>query len=144
MRLVLRPIGPPATELIEVTKEPIPYSLTTYFEVRSFAFPDRPTLDRLPVSVRLAAVGNELKRKLSLMSDLLRRLEALEWQVRLVGDEVWVTTELSAKAGWQTLQQQGIADHLLPLLQQGSDLPPRGTGATARRVRARPEPTPGV
>lgn len=144
MRLVLRPIGDPAGELLEVTTEPIPRSLATYFEVRSFAFADRPTLDRLPVSVRLVAVGNELRRKLTLMSDLVRRLEALEWQVRLVGDEVWATTGLSTAVGWQTLQQQGIADHLLPLLQKGSDLPPRGMWPASRRVRPDPKPAPGA
>ena len=134
MKLVLRPIREAATEFAEVTKEPVPISLATYFEVRSFAFPDRPTLDRLPVSVRLAAVGNEIKSRLTLYADVLRRLEAMEWQVRLVGADVVVTTDLSVQAGWQKLQEQGISDHLLPMLQKGSDLPPR--------ERSRREPPP--
>jgi hypothetical protein len=125
VRLVIRPIKPAPEEYAAVTKEPIPTSLVTYFEVRSFAFPDRPTIDRLPVSVRLAAVGNGIKSRLTLMSDLLRRLEALEWQVRIVGDDVVVTTDLSVEEGWQTLRRQGVSDQLLPMLQKGSDLPPR-------------------
>lgn len=130
MKLVLRPLNQPASEYAEVTHEPVPTSLATYFEVRSFAFPDRPTLDWLPVSVRLAAVGNHIKSRLILISDLVRRLEAMEWQVRLVGDDVVVTTELSAEEGWQKLRDQGISDHLLPLLQKGSDRPPRSRELT--------------
>lgn len=125
MKLVIRPIRQAALEFAEVTEEPVPTSLATYYEVRSFAFPDRPTLDRLPVSVRLAAVGNEIKSRLTLMSDVLRRLEAMEWEVRVVGDDVVVTTALSVAAGWQKLREDGISDHLLPMLQKGSDLPPR-------------------
>ncbi len=125
MKLVIRPIRQPAWEYAEVTHEPVPTSLATYFEVRSFAFPGRPTLDQLPVSVRLAAVGNEIKSRLILISDVLRRLEAMEWQVQVVGDDVVVTTELSIAEGWQRLREQGISDHLLPMLQKGSDRPPR-------------------
>ena len=142
MRLVLRPIGSPAGVLASITDEPLPYSVATYFEVRSFAFPDRPTVDRLPVSVRLAAVAIELKRHLTLMADLVRRLEALEWKVELIGDEVVVTTELSVEAGWLKLQAEGISDHLLPLLEQGSDRPPRSLGLAVRQSRARTEPAP--
>ncbi|HVC39130.1 MAG TPA: hypothetical protein VNH20_04025 [Candidatus Dormibacteraeota bacterium] len=133
MRLVLRPIRQPGSEFAAITEEPVPRSLTTYFEVRSFAFPDRPTLDRLPVSVRLAAVGHELKSRLTLIADVLRRLEALEWQVRLVGDDVVVTSPTSVEEGWATLRAEGVSDHLLPMLQPGSDLPPRGP---VRRTRA--------
>jgi len=140
VKLVLRPIRQPASEFAEVTEEPVPTSLATYYEVRSFAFPDRPTLDRLPVSVRLAAVGNELKSRLTLISDVLRRLEALEWQVRLVGDDVVVTTELSVEEGWQKLRDQGVSDHLLPMLEKGSDRPPRASAA--RRARAGTERPP--
>lgn len=132
MKLVIRPLQQAAAEFAEVTHEPVPTSLATYFEVRSFAFPGRPTLDRLPVSVRLAAVGNEIKTRLILMADVLRILEALEWQVRLVGDDVVVTTELSAEDGWQKLRDQGISDHLLPMLQKGSDRPPRPRNPTRR------------
>ncbi|MGC2190941.1 MAG: hypothetical protein WA751_01230 [Candidatus Dormiibacterota bacterium] len=125
MKLVIRPIRQPAWEYAEVTHEPVPTSLATYFEVRSFAFPGRPTLDQLPVSVRLAAVGNEIKSRLILMSDVLRRLEAMEWQVQMVGDDVVVTTELSIEEGWRRLRDEGISDHLLSMLQKGSDRPPR-------------------
>jgi len=142
MRLVLRPIGPPAEVLASITDEPLPYSVSTYFEVRSFAFPDRPTVDRPPVSVRLAAVGTELKRNLILMADVVRRLEALEWKVELTGDEVVVTTELSVEAGWLKLQAEGISDHLLPLLENGSDRPPKGLGLAVRQRQARSEPAP--
>lgn len=138
MRLVIRPIKPAPAEYAEVTEEPISTHLVTYYEVRSFAFPDRPTIDRLPVSVRLAAVGNGIKSRLTLMSDVLRRLEALEWQVRLVGDDVVVTTDLSVEEGWQTLRAQGISDQLLPMLQKGSDMPPRR--GSSRRQRAEPAP----
>jgi len=138
VKLVLRPLKQPAAEYAHVTHEPVPKSLATYFEVRSFAFPGRPTLDRLPASVRLAAVGNELKSRLTLISDVLRRIEALEWQVSLVGDEVVVTTDLSVQEGWQKLRDEGISDHLLPMLQKGSDLPPRA--AAARRLAAGSEP----
>ncbi|MGC1184467.1 MAG: hypothetical protein WBA31_04850 [Candidatus Dormiibacterota bacterium] len=123
-----------------MTEEPIPTSLLTYFEVRSFAFADRPTVDRLPVSVRLAAVGNEVKSRLTLMSDLLRRLEVLGWQVQIVGDDVVVTTALSVEEGWQTLRRQGVSDQLLPMLQKGSDLPP-GVNAS-RRASMGPPPAP--
>jgi hypothetical protein len=140
VRLVLRPIGSPAQVLASITDEPLAYSVSTYAEVRSFAFPDRPTVDRMPVSVRLAAVGNELKRNLILMSDLIRRLEALEWKVELIGDEVVATTDLSAEAGWLKLQAEGISDHLLPLLEKGSDRPPKGLGLAVRQRRARSEP----
>ncbi len=142
MRLVLRPLRQPALEFAAVTKEPIPLSLVTYFEVRSFAFPDRPTIDRLPVSVRLAAVANELKPRLILISDVLRRLEALEWQVRLIGEEVVVTTELSVEDGWEKLRRAGVSDHLLPFLEKGSDLPPRARAV--RRAPARSEPPTSV
>ena|GEM_PF-3153860 len=142
MRLVLRPIAAPAGVLASITDEPVAYSVTTYSEVRSFAFPDRPTVDRMPVSVRLAAVANELKRHLILMSDLVRRLEALEWKVELIGDEVVVTNDLSAEAGWLKLQAEGISDHLLPLLEKGSDRPPRSLGLAVRQRRARSEPAP--
>lgn len=144
MRLVLRPIGLPAAEYAAVTEEPVPRSLATYFEIRSLAFAGRPTIDRLPVSVRLAAVGNELKVRLTLISDVLRRLEALEWQVALVGDDVVVSTELSAELGWQKLNQQGIADHLLSLLQPGSDLPPGSVRNPLRRPRVRTERAPSA
>ncbi|MGH7642740.1 MAG: hypothetical protein ACRENX_06960 [Candidatus Dormibacteria bacterium] len=131
MRLVLRPLRQPSSEFAQVTQEPVPTELATYFEVRSFAFADRPTLDHLPVSVRMAAVGNTIKSRLTLYSDVLRRLEALEWEVKLVGDDVVVTTELTLKEGWQKLREQGISDHLLAMLQKGSDFPPRA--AAARR-----------
>ena len=36
-----------------------------------------------------------------------------------------VTTDLSVEEGWQTLRRQGVSDQLLPMLQKGSDLPPR-------------------
>jgi hypothetical protein len=140
--LVLRPIASPAWVLASITDEPLPRSLATYFEVRSFAFPDRPNVDRVPVSVRLAAVGNELKHNLILMSDLVRRLEALEWKVELIGDEVVVTNELSVEAGWLKLQAEGISDHLLPLLEKGSDRPPRSLGLAVRQRQARSEPAP--
>ncbi|HUY55539.1 MAG TPA: hypothetical protein VMV23_10310 [Candidatus Nanopelagicaceae bacterium] len=130
MKLVIRPIRQAAKELAAVTEEPVPTSLATYFDVRSLAFPDRPTLDRLPVSVRLAAVGNEIKSRLTLMSDVLRRLEVLEWEVRVVGDDVVVSTPLSVEAGWQKLREDGVSDHLLPMLQRGSDLPPRPRART--------------
>ncbi|MGH7665911.1 MAG: hypothetical protein ACRENY_05805 [Candidatus Dormibacteria bacterium] len=140
MKLVLRPLRDPASEYAEVTEEPVPISLVTYFEVRSFAFPTRPTLDQLPVSVRLAAVSHELKSRLILISDILRRLEALEWQVKLVGDEVVVTADVSLEEGWEMLRSQGISDHLLAWLEKGSDLPPRA--ARARRTgRTAPLPT---
>ncbi|MGH7641242.1 MAG: hypothetical protein ACREOL_10120, partial [Candidatus Dormibacteria bacterium] len=119
MKLVLRPLREPASEYAEVTEEPVPYTLTTYFEVRSLAFPDRPTLDRLPVSVRLAAVGKEIRERLLAVSDVVRRLEAMEWGVRLEGDDIVVTSDLSAEEGWQALRRQGISDHLLPYLEQG-------------------------
>ncbi len=128
MKLVIRPLSHAAEEFAEVTHEPVPTSLATYFEVRSFAFPHRPTIDQLPVSVRLAAVGNELKTRLILIADLLRRLEALEWDVILVGDDVVVSTGLSVEEGWRKLRDQGISDHLLPLLHKGSDLPPWSPG----------------
>lgn len=133
MRLVLRPIQDPAQEYLAVTEEPISAELATYFEVRSFAFADRPTPDRLPVSVRLAAVANELKHRLVLASDVLRRLEALGWSVQLNGAEVVVTCSLSAQEGWSTLGREGIGDHLLPWLERGSDLPPGSSSSRRRR-----------
>ena len=142
MRLVLRPLGSPAEVLAAITDEPLAYSVSTYSEVSSFAFPDRPTVDRMPVSVRLAAVANELKRNLILMSNLVRRLEALEWKVELIGDEVVVTSELSVEAGWLKLQAEGISDHLLPLLEKGSDRPPKSLGLAVRQRQARSEPAP--
>ncbi|MGH7609033.1 MAG: hypothetical protein ACREOD_03665 [Candidatus Dormibacteria bacterium] len=123
MKLVLRPIARAAAEYAHVTKEPIPISLLTYFEVRSFAFPDRPSADRIPVSVRLAAVGHEIKSRLTLISDLLRRLEVLEWEIVVVGDDIVVSCELSPEAGWAKLRQIGVSDQLLPFLENGSDRP---------------------
>jgi hypothetical protein len=144
VRLVLRPISAPASVLSSITVGPLAYSVTTYSEVRSFAFPDRPTVDRMPVSVRLAAVANELKRNLILMSDVIRRLEALEWKVELIGDEVVITNDLSAEAGWLKLQAEGISDHLLPMLEKGSDRPPKGLGLAVRQRQARSEPAPST
>ncbi|MGH7759007.1 MAG: hypothetical protein ACREN7_06830 [Candidatus Dormibacteria bacterium] len=123
MKLVLRPLARPAAEYAHVTKEPIPISLLTYFEVRSFAFPDRPSGERIPVSVRLAAVGHEIHGRLKLISDLVRRLEALDWDVTVVGDEVVVTSELGPEEGWAKLRQVGVADQLLAFLEGGSDVP---------------------
>ncbi|HEY6538637.1 MAG TPA: hypothetical protein VI138_06315 [Candidatus Dormibacteraeota bacterium] len=142
MRLVLRPLKAAPSEYAAVTEEPIPNSLTSYFEVRSFAFANRPTVDDLPVSIRLVTVGKEIKSRLTLMSDLIRRLEALEWEVRLVEDEVVISNDLSVEEGWRKLRQQGVSDQLLPMLQPGSDLPPRALAARRSRVRQDPPPAP--
>ncbi len=137
MRLVLEPLHSPEAEYAAVTEEPISAELQTYFEVRSFAFPDRPTADRLPPSVRLAAVGGGLKRRLTVASDVVRRLEASGWEVHFSGRQLVASKAVSAQEGWAELRAEGIADHLLPLLERGSDLPP-GPGRRGRAAGLSP------
>ncbi len=109
-----------------------------YFELHSLAFPDRPTVASLPVSARLAAAAQEIKHRLNLISEVLRRLEAAGWAVELVGDQVVASVPVAAAEGWAFLVRQGVSDVLLPLLEKGSDLP------TAAAAEATPTPAVGA
>lgn len=95
--------------------------------MHSFAFPDRPTAENLPVSTRLAAVAQELKLRLGLISELIRRMEVLGWRVELAADQVVIEVDLSVEDGWAVLRREGISDHLLAYLDKGSDPPPPGS-----------------
>ncbi len=127
MKLVFRPVHKPAEEFAEVTRPPISRTMETYLEMHSFGFPDRPTAANLPVSVRLAAVGKLIHERLSILSDVLRRLENIGWDVHTQGDLVVVLNTLSLEDGWAVLRREGISDHIMGLLEKGSDaLPPNG------------------
>jgi hypothetical protein len=61
------------------------------------------------------------------LSDVLRRLENIGWDVRTEGDLVVVQNELSLEAGWDVLRREGISDHVMGLAERGSDkLPAKG------------------
>lgn len=124
MKLVFRPIHKGSEEFHEVTKAPISRTMQTYIEMHSFGFPDRPTAANLPVSVRLAAVGKLIHERMSILSDVLRRLENLGWDVYTEGDLVRVSNDLSQEEGWEVLRREGISDHILGLVEKGSDVAP--------------------
>jgi len=127
LKLIFRPIRKASEEFLEVTKPPISRTMETYLEMHSFGFPDRPTAANLPVSVRLAASGKLVHERLAILSDVLRRLENIGWDVHLEGDLVVVANQLSLEAGWDVLRHEGISDHVMGLVEKGSDiLPPRG------------------
>ena len=127
MKLIFRPIRKAAEEFAEVTKEPISRGMETYLEMHSFGFPDRPTPPNLPASVRLAAAGKLIHERIAVLSDVLRRLENIGWEVRTDGDLVVVQNDLSTEEGWEVLRREGISDHVMGLAEKGSDrLPPRG------------------
>ncbi len=124
MKLVFRPVRKASDEFHEVTKPPISRTMETYLEMHSFGFPDRPTAANLPVSVRLAAAGKLVHERLAILSDVLRRLEILGWDVHIEGDLVVVANGLSLEAGWAALRREGISDHVMGLVEKGSDIPP--------------------
>lgn len=124
MKLIFRPIHRPAEIYASVTKGPLPQTSLDYLEMHSFGFPDRPTVDNLPVSVRLAAAGKEVHERMKVLTSVLRRLENLGWAVRLEGDQVVVECELGIEAGWEVLRREGVADHVMGQAEKGSDLPP--------------------
>ena len=127
MRLVFRPIHRASEEFAEVTHEPISRGMETYLEMHSFGFPDRPTPANLPVSVRVAAAGKLIHERIAIVSDVLRRLENIGWDVHTEGDLVVVQNDLSLEEGWNVLRKEGISDHVMGLAEKGSDkLPPRG------------------
>jgi hypothetical protein len=124
VRLVFRPIRRAGEELREVTRQPISRHLETYMEMHSFGFPDRPTPEDLPVSVRIAAAAKEIHDRAAILSPVLRRLENLGWDVHTEGDQVVASTPLDPEAGWDVLRRQGIGDQILGLAERSSDLPP--------------------
>ncbi|MHB1500231.1 MAG: hypothetical protein ACYCYK_03525 [Candidatus Dormibacteria bacterium] len=121
MKLIFRPIRKPAEEFAEVTKEPISRGMETYLEMHSFGFPDRPTPANLPVSVRLAATAKVIHERIGILSDILRRLENIGWDVHTEGDLVVVQNQLSLEDGWDVLRKEGISDHVMGLAERGSD-----------------------
>ena len=123
MRLVFRPIRRAGEELREVTRAPLSRHLETYMEMHSFGFPDRPTPEDLPVSVRIAAAAKEIHDRAAILSPVLRRLENLGWDVHIEGDQVVASTPLDPEAGWDVLCHQGIVDQILGLAERTSDLP---------------------
>ncbi len=124
MRLVFRPIRRAGEELREVTRQPLSRHMATYMEMHSFGFPDRPTPEELPVSVRIAAAAKEIHDRAAILSPVLRRLENLGWDVHIEGDQVVASTPLAPEAGWEALRHQGISDQILGLAERSSDLPP--------------------
>ncbi len=124
MRLVFRPIRRAGEELREVTRQPMSRHMETYVEMHSFGFPDRPTPEDLPVSVRIAAAAKEIHDRAAILSPVLRRLENLGWDVHIEGDQVVASTPLDPESGWDVLRQQGIGDQILGLAERASDLPP--------------------
>jgi hypothetical protein len=127
VKLIFRPIRRAADEFSEVTREPISRGMETYLEMHSFGFPDRPTPANLPVSVRVAAAGKLIHERIAIVSDVLRRLENIGWDVHTEGDLVVVQNDLSLEEGWNVLRKEGISDHVMGLAEKGSDkLPPRG------------------
>jgi len=124
VKLIFRPIHKASDEFREVTKPPISRTMETYLEMHSFGFPDRPRAANLPVSVRLAASGKLVHERLSILSDVLRRLENIGWDVHIEGDLVVVLNELSLEAGWDVLRREGVSDHVMGLVEKGSDVPP--------------------
>lgn len=126
MRLVFRPIHRASEEFAEVTHEPISRGMETYLEMHSFGFPDRPTAANLPVSVRLAAAGKLIHERIAVLSDVLRRLENIGWDVRTEGDLVVVENGLSLEEGWEVLRREGISDHVMGLADRRSDRLPSG------------------
>jgi hypothetical protein len=127
VKLVFRPVRKAADEFAEVTKPPLSRTMETYLEMHSFGFPDRPTPANLPVSVRVAAAGKLIHERVSILSDLLRRLENIGWDVHTEGDLVVVSNELSTEEGWEVLRREGISDHVMGLAERGSDrLPSKG------------------
>ncbi len=124
MRLVFRPIRRAGEEYAAVTRAPISRTLETYLEMHSFGFPDRPTVDNLPASARLAAAAKEIHERASILTQVLRRLENLGWDVHIEGDQVVALTSLELEAGWEVLRSEGISDQALGLAEKGSDLPP--------------------
>lgn len=123
MRLVFRPIRKASREFQAVTQEPMGRSMETYLEVHSFGFPDRPTPANLPVSVRVAAAGKLVHERIAILSDVLRRLENLGWDVVTDGDLVVASCALSTEAGWAVLAREGIIDHVRGLMERGSEAP---------------------
>lgn len=124
MKLIFRPIHKGAEEFREVTRAPLSRTMETYIEMHSFGFPDRPTAANLPVSVRLAGVGKLIHERMSILSDVLRRLENLGWDIHTDGDLVVVLNDLSLEDGWGVLRREGISDHILGLVEKGSDVAP--------------------
>lgn len=124
MRLIFRPIRRAAEEFAAVTRAPVSRTLETYMEMHSFGFPDRPTTDNLPVSVRVATAAKELHERGRNLSPLLRRLENLGWDVHLEGDLVVVATGLGVEEAWAVLRKEGLSDQALGWVEKGSDLLP--------------------
>lgn len=123
MKLVFRPIRRAGEELREVTRHPISRHMETYMEMHSFGFPDRPTPENLPVSVRIAAAAKEIHDRAAILSPVLRRLENLGWDVHMEGDQVVASSPLDPEAGWELLRREGICDQILGLAERTSDLP---------------------
>ncbi len=130
-----------------MTREPISRHLETYMEMHSFGFPDRPTPEDLPVSVRIAAAAKEIHDRAAILSPVLRRLENLGWDVQIEGDQVVASTPLDPQAGWDVLRHQGIGDQILGLAERSSDLPPPrvavGGGEPADPYSTQPVEGPG-
>ncbi|HUY96865.1 MAG TPA: hypothetical protein VMW47_04440 [Verrucomicrobiae bacterium] len=116
MQLRLCPLRTLDEDVEEVSREPLPVWLVRYYEMHSFAFADRPTADRMPVSVRLAAVKQLLQHRLTLAVDVVRRLEALGWSSRVEHGSVVLTIDADEAAGWDRLRRAGVGDQLLLLL----------------------------
>ncbi len=126
MRLVLRPLRTLRQELAHVSTAPFPIWLQRFYEVHSFAYPDRPTAEAATVSMRLAAAAEEIAHRLSTAADLVRMLETSGWQVTVDGDRVIAEADTDPASGWAQLELDGISGHLGLLLDRGSDLrPPR-------------------
>ncbi len=140
MRIRLRPLRPLEEDLEEVTRRPMPVWLVRYYEVHSFGFADRPTADRMPVSVRLAAIGQVVRHRLTLTIDVVRRLEALGWTATVEDGHLVASIDGDDQEGWARLRRAGVADQLLLLLDP--DDVARVPGPTSERPP--PGPWPGT
>lgn len=146
MRLVLRPLRPLRQELAHVSTAPFPVWLQRFYEVHSFAYPDRPTAETASVSMRLAAAAEEITHRLSTAADLVRMLETSGWLVTVDGDRIVAEADVDPASGWAQLELDGISLHLGPLLDRGSDLAPRPAAAPVADAAdsARPAHLPGT
>ncbi len=140
MELRLVAVRPLEAELAEVTREPLPTWLLRYYEMHSFAFADRPTADRMPLSARVAAVKLSVNHRLQLAADVIRRLEALGWTARVEGGRVVMAVDGDEQAGWDRLRRAGVADQILLLLDPADH--PRSLGRAGSPAPSPPAPNP--
>ncbi|HVA21856.1 MAG TPA: hypothetical protein VNN74_07155 [Candidatus Micrarchaeia archaeon] len=144
MELRLRPLRPLEEDLEEVSREPLPTWLVRYYEVHSFAFPDRPTPDRMPVSVRVAAIKLLVHQRLTLLADVLRRLEALGWSTRIEAGRVVVAVDGDEHDGWARLRRAGVGDQLILLMDAADVARVPGPAALPAAPARWPEGAPDV